>query len=335
VHLPIRSGPMADLVRRPEDPAAAWHGEADSLTLPWALNPSDGLLASANNRPTTTPMPVGFFFPGPERVERLYELLRAKDKLSIADLASLQQDTLSTAALALKTALVERIKADGGGLSEPAFTQSLAAWDGRYEADSPGPVFFETLLYHLALGLYAPEGEGAVAPAKSDWKYLTNYLVEDLDSLPQPRRASLLSAAVGDAADDSKRFASWGEMHRMRIGHILANFPVLGPFFTLEDYGVGGSRNTIFKTAHGLSDEKHSVGYGSEARQLSDLSDPDANWFVLLGGQDGWLGSQNFADEVALWREGRSIRMPLRAPSVASQFPAVLELKLGSPSRRS
>ena len=37
---------------------------------------------------------------------------------------------------------------------------------------------------------------------------------------------------------------------------------------------------------------------GSMARHVSDLSDPDANWFVLLGGQDGWFGAENFADQV-------------------------------------
>jgi penicillin amidase len=75
------------------------------------------------------------------------------------------------------------------------------------------------------------------------------------------------------------------------------------------------------KTGHGLVSGPHEVSFGSMARHVSDLSDPDANWFVLFGGQDGWLGSANFADQVPLWREGRSIRVPLRPATVAAEFP--------------
>ena len=60
------------------------------------------------------------------------------------------------------------------------------------------------------------------------------------------------------------------------------------------------------------------------------MSDPDRSEFVLLGGEDGWLGSANFADQVELWRQGRTITMPLTAAAVAAQFPTVTRLTPGS-----
>jgi penicillin amidase len=57
------------------------------------------------------------------------------------------------------------------------------------------------------------------------------------------------------------------------------------------------------------------------------MSDPDANWFVLLGGQDGWFGAENFADQVPLWRERRYIEMPLRAGEVAEEFGTAVRLE--------
>jgi hypothetical protein len=74
-------------------------------------------------------------------------------------------------------------------------------------------------------------------------------------------------------------------------------------------------------------DRRHHSSLGSMARHVSDLSDPDANWFVLLGGQDGWFGAENFADQVPLWREGRYIRLPLTEAAVARAFRHVLELR--------
>jgi penicillin G amidase len=110
-------------------------------------------------------------------------------------------------------------------------------------------------------------------------------------------------------------------MHHLRVGHVLQTVPLLGRWFVLEDLAVGGSRNTILKTAHGLVNQRHDTTYGSQARQLCDLSDPDLNWFVLLGGQDGWLGSANFADQVELWRQGRAVQMPLTEAAISAQFP--------------
>ena len=333
VHLPIReAGAPADLIRRAGDPAAAWRGEADALTLPWALNPPAGLLASANNRPAQTAFPVSYFFPTPERVERLYALLSAKEKLSLEDLAALQQDTLSPSALALKTALVAAIEAattDAAAPLQSSFLRELQSWDGRYEADRHGPVVFELLLSEVVQRLYG-SADGKVPATASDWNFLVHYLPQDLAARPEPGRRALLAAAVQAAAAASARTAKWGDLHRLRVGHALTGAPLLGRFFVLDEYGVGGSRNTIMRTAHGLVSGRHYVSFGSQSRQLCDMSDPDRNHFVLLGGEDGWLGSANFADQVELWRQGRSITMPLTAAAVAAQFPTVTVLRPGA-----
>jgi penicillin G amidase len=325
VHLPIRDpAPPGDLVRRATDPAA-WHGQADALALPWALNPPGGLLASANNRPTEMPFPVGYFFPTSERVERLYQLLRAKDKLSIEDLSALQRDTLSGSALGLKAALVGLILESRPPATASTFLAALQSWDGRYEAEQPGAVAFELLLYEIAQRLYTSADE-SVRAAASDWNYLVHYLPQDLAAQPGPVRKALIDAAIEAAAGASARYRTWGDVHRLRIGHALAGAPVIGRFFVLDEYGVGGSRNTIMKSAHGLVSGRHYVTFGSQSRQLCDMADPDRNEFVLLGGEDGWLGSANFADQVELWRQGRTITLPLSAAAVTAQFPTALVL---------
>lgn len=325
-HLPVRDPALpADLVRKPGDPAAAWHGEANAMTLPFVHNPPGGLLASANNRPAPTSFPLGFFYSGSERVERLYALLRAKDKLSIADLARLQQDTLSLSSLALKQALLPMIASSAAAKTAPAFVEQLRSWDGRYDADRTGPVVFETLLYELTKRLYANK-DGVVPGVNADWNYLIHYLPQDLAACPAAEREALIDAAVTAAAATSSKYANWGEIHRLQVGHMLAAVPVVGGPFVLEDFGVGGSRNTIMKTSHGLVNGRHYVTYGSQARQLCDMSDPDHNQFVLFGGEDGWLGSANYADQIALWRQGRTIPMPLTPAKVEAEFPTRLTL---------
>ena len=80
------------------------------------------------------------------------------------------------------------------------------------------------------------------------------------------------------------------------------------------------------KMSHGMVNGRHTATFGSMARHISDLSDPDANWFTLLGGQDGWIGSANFLDQLDLWQERRFIRMPLRPETFAREFPITMTL---------
>jgi penicillin G amidase len=61
------------------------------------------------------------------------------------------------------------------------------------------------------------------------------------------------------------------------------------------------------------------------ARHISDLSDLDRNYFVLLGGQDGWLGSTTFLDQVALWQQGKYITLPLRPETARATYPHVTQ----------
>ena len=83
------------------------------------------------------------------------------------------------------------------------------------------------------------------------------------------------------------------------------------------------SNETALKTAHNLTAEEHDSTFGSQSRHLSDMADPDRNYFILLGGQDGWLNSANFADQVELWRDGDFVQVPLRPETVQRSFERV------------
>ena len=76
-----------------------------------------------------------------------------------------------------------------------------------------------------------------------------------------------------------------------------------------------GNPNAPFSETHGAS-----------LRAIFDLSDPDANYFALLGGQDGWFNSSTFLDQFELWQRGDYVRLPLRPETVRTEFPHRTEL---------
>jgi penicillin amidase len=106
----------------------------------------------------------------------------------------------------------------------------------------------------------------------------------------------------------------------LRLAHPLGLIPMIGRRYRFADRPAAGTSESLMKTAHGLTNRRHGAAYGSVARHISDLSDPDANYFALLGGQDGWFGSGNFTDQVPLWQRGEYVVLPLLPASAAKNF---------------
>lgn len=313
------------LVLDPQRDGGSWHDIVTTSRLPRQVNPPDGIVTSANNQPPAADVPIGFFFSDDDRVRRLRQMLLDAPSIGVDDLKALQLDTRSIDAARMARTLSAMLSGHGEDVQTVADT--LAAWDGDYAVDARGPVVFELMLHGIVPALYGFDDADQVPTLTTQWSYLTEFLLADLVALPTDRRVALLRQAALEAAEQAERFPRWGDMHTMRVAHALSSAPLIGGRFVLDEYPVGGSRETPMKTAHGLVDGPHRATYGSQARHISDLADPDANYFVLFGGTDGWLGSANFADQIPLWRQGDYIRVPLTPATVRREFRQVMTLR--------
>lgn len=323
-HLPRRTAlPEHDPVLSPADADAAWHKRWDAMSLPLTLDPDCGYRVSANDRPQFTDAPLGFFFSEGDRAARLAQLA-ANEHIDLAALTDLQNDTRVPGAAGLADALAQRLnecKAD------KTLIEALRQWNGDYAADAATPVLFETLLHGIADRLQLQRAAQAGLGLDDEWGRHTRLLLPDLDALAPAHRHRVLLEAARDALRTARRFPTWGAMHRLRIGHLLSAIPLLGRRLVVAEWGAGGTRESPMKNAHGLVSGRHPVQYGAQARHLSDLADPDANHFVLLGGNDGWIGSANYADQIPLWRERRYLRLPLTEHGIEAEFPIRMELR--------
>lgn len=312
-----------DILTPPETVEAAWRNLLTTEDLPYAHNPPSGFLASANNRPAVTEAPIGIFFTPDERIRRLKSLLDDDSILDLEKLSAIQQDVYSPLSAELRDAIVARLDdldTDGAGLD------LLRAWDGRYEARSKGALAFEAFLEQFAPAVFEAVGRGAMYELFGELAYIRSAVRE---FLPQMSDAALRAAAKEALAAADKVAGEtrvWGDIHRLAVQHPLGFAPLIGGRYRFGDMPVSGSRETIMKTSHTLTTKRHNSFYGSQSRHLSDLSDPDANYFVLFGGQDGWINSANFADQVDLWRRGRFIEMPLTPGKIRALFPYVMHL---------
>ncbi|MHA1537279.1 MAG: penicillin acylase family protein, partial [Alphaproteobacteria bacterium] len=320
MRLPVRkAGNPRDLVLDPSRKSERWRGYLTVGQLPASYNPKPGYLASANNRPAPFRVPLGYFFSANDRVARMAQLMRGGTKIGIADLKAVQNDVYLISAVKLRDlalAKLSGLKVVAGDEAQKKLLAALEKWDGRYRVSSKGPVAFE-LFYHALSGrvgrrLYKPEIAGVMA-GQARAKAI---LALDIERLKPADLKTDLQAALASAADKFGAHKNWGEMHRLALRHPLGQLPLVGGRFRFVDVPAQGSNDTLWKTAHGATDARHDARYGSNARHISDLSDPDANYFVLLGGQDGWFNSANFTDQVDLWLTGKYVKVPLTLNAV-------------------
>jgi penicillin amidase len=303
----------ADIVS-PLAHAAHWVDYATAANLPAEIDPPEGFIVSANDRPPPADIPLGWFFSPIDRAERLTALLRDREAIGFAELAALQRDVAMPFALALRDRLC--VVYGASPLADPVF-DALHSWDGAYDAASPGALAFELVLAQLVTTV-TPPGRRALYSAVWHGRRL---LARELDALPPEQLSAAVQQAFAAARPIFIRLRHWGEAHRLRLAHPLGALPAIGRRFRYVDWPWPGSSDTVFKSAHGLVTGRHAVAYGSNARYLFDMSDLDGNHLVLLGGQDGVPGSAAFLDQAELFRRGEYVTVPLDPATARASFP--------------
>ncbi|HEX2150672.1 MAG TPA: penicillin acylase family protein [Stellaceae bacterium] len=311
--LPCRNrDPPADLVSPPAA-AAAWAELATMADFPEQRDPADGFIVSANDRPPIRDVPIGWLFAPPERAERLAMLLGSRARIGLADLAALQTNVAAASAARLRDRLCAILMPPPEKC--PVFA-ALAGWDGRYETGSAGALAFELVAARLIERL-VPQSARAMLGAV---RHGIELVAEQVDDVPPDRVAAALRAALAESRPEFRRLGDWGGAHRLHLAHPLARIPWIGRSWRGIDWAWPGSNETLLKAAHPPVNGRHATRFGSNARYVFDLSDPDANRVVILGGQDGAPGSAAFLDQAELFRRGAYIEVPLNPETARARF---------------
>ena len=315
-----------EFIKHVDRSAKSWDELADLASETEFKPIDDGLLVSANDPVTDASVPVGFLFDYGDRVRRLRHLAGAKASVTPEELVAMLRDTYSERA----EGLAKRFARDLAGLDAAPdlddLQHTLLGWDGFYSEESKGALAFELLLAELLPILFESEQFKLWRETLCQWNFIAGYLAPKIDSLAPDAWSEILRRAAHAANKTWNAEQCWGDAHRVQVAHTLANLPLIGKAYILDDLPSPGSRQTLYKTSHGPVNGRHHSDFGTMACFSSDLADEDANQFVMFGGQDEWMGSPSFADQVPLWRSGQSIRMPLRADTVAREFEDVMTL---------
>jgi len=240
-------------------------------------------------------------------------------KLTVVDMESLQNDTVSLPARELQE-LLKLAVAGGAGNANSGAAKLLLEWDCALTADSAA-----TSLYEFWVGELTDAVTKLVVPAEAQkaagrlWlprvvRELRNPRAEPFGGNPEARRNALLLETLREAekqisaklGPDPKNW-NWGRLHQVSFNHPLDVGDAMAKLFDRGPAARPGDGTTVNATSFPRG-SFHQVA-GASYREIFDLSDWDNAVGINVSGQSGQPGSVHYDDLLPLWLQGKYFPM--------------------------
>lgn len=318
-----------------------WTGFVPRIDTPHCVNPSQGYLASANQRPAPQQYPyyLGYEWDPGYRARRINQLLSTDDKIPIERMKTFQVDTYDTAAESMLPHLIAACKDDfEEGKLYAQILDILADWDFHTTVDSSVPTIWWKWLDRLRDAVWEDEWKVAgIEPQSESWGHtglnkwhpplevLEQLVVEKptskwFDDVSTESRETLrecASRSLRDAVDELRENLGidiaewkWGAVNCLRIDHLSGD-----PLFARGGHPLSGSDLTL--CARGTGGD---VSSGPTWRMVVDFSDLGGAVGIFPGGQSGNPQTPHYDDLIDIWARDEYISPPFYA--TAEEFPA-------------
>ncbi len=333
---PVRpDGGRGDEIRDGSRSASDWTGYVPLSEYPFALNPAQGFLASANQQPVDPRVNSRYFgsnWYSPWRAMRINQLLRADSAVTPEAMRRFQTDPGSPRADAFVPAFLDAAAAlHRAGRGDDTLRQAaalLSEWDRHYTRDNRRAVLFEAAmaaLPRLLLDELIPAStdstQGPVAlPQDAVILQLiadsSNAWWDDRRTLGVEGRTETLARALKAGLGRALREHGppegdgwlWSNAHHANIYHLLRM-----PALSALDLPVQGGPST-------LSPSPGRGTHGPSWRMLVELGPEVRAWGTYPGGQSGNPASRWYLDRLPRWAAGELDT--LQFPATPADLPA-------------
>jgi penicillin amidase len=307
-----------------------WQGYVPFAQLPTAFDPEYGILATANARisPDGFPYPLALNWDAPYRNERIWKWLSSHQKLTAADMLTLQMDAFSEVDHSLAQRFAYAI--DHSSAANTKLRQAadlLRSWDGVVSKDAVAAEIVDATKRALWPMVLEPK-------LGSDWQLYDwqskNFVQEEMVDkaspawLPQKYKSwdDLIAAAVVQGMTDEHAPASlrdwtYGSRHVINVKHPLyAMLPFFG-WTATGPHQLSGDETTVNHT-RGL--------LGASQRLTVDWGNIDGSTENIVMGESGDPVSPNYLDQWPSWYVGKTFPMPFTTQAVAAATQHTLRL---------
>ncbi len=322
--IPIRDGFDGSVPIPGWDGEHEWQGYVPTDTEPHLRNPVQAWFASANNlQMRNYPYPISHYYSMPDRMERLTQVLKSKDKFTLADFERLHLDQHVVIAEELLPILLHVLDDEPlPTLAEAAVTH-LKAWDYDAHPESVPAAIFHTHLGFLIESTFEPHlgNELYVKYRSNPWRTCNaiRRLIQTSDTVffDDPHTAEIESRddmivrTFMDAVEYLHELQGeditqwqWGSVHTLTVEHPISRaVKQLGGLVNRGPFPFGGSVATVNPGAYQLPHGQQ-VYAGSSMRFVYDMQNMHNAARIIPGGVSGNPLSPHYADQLPLWLEG-------------------------------
>ncbi|MCP3906171.1 MAG: penicillin acylase family protein [Planctomycetes bacterium] len=296
-------------------PGVGWDGPLDEAMRPRIVDPPEGILYTANNRTVDVAWArtLGNGWALGARASRIAELLRAKPKLSEADMLAIQLDTRVEVFDFYAMLILEMSAGSPAESRLGQARQHVSRWNGHADADQPAMRILNACRRGLHDALVTP----LVAPARKRdasfrfrWRRLEGTVRRLLEQRPEhllppgheswyafiratidKTLAGLIQRAPEDGLD-----RVWGADNMSAVRHPLTQaLPAFGAMLDMPAAPLSG---------HQLAVRVATPSYGASTRMVVGPSRPGSGYLHIPAGQSGHPMSPHYRDSHPAWLAG-------------------------------
>jgi penicillin amidase len=327
-----------------------WEGYIPFNELPRGINPEQGYVATANNRPVGDDYPYYIaldFTPG-FRVRRVTDGLLALDRPSAAEMAAVHREMVSIPAQAYVDFLKD---VEPRSPASAEARERLIQWDAKMDAGRVEPTIYsafrdallkEVLEINLGADLakasWNPEGRGlglfigrlkarlVEAIGQDDRRWLApGDTWRDIMSRALAKGVDDLIQRLGANQDDWR----WDRLHQARPKHTLsAAYPEMADLLDPPAIPHSGDGDTPLAGSYAAANFATVTGL-SVARYAYDLADWENSLWVVPLGSSGHPGSPHYHDQSETWRRVEMATMEYRWDGIIANSETQQVLKPG------
>ncbi len=297
-----------------------WQGYIPFNELPFAFNPPEGYIVTANNAvvgpeyPYTLSLEWDYGYRAQSIVDAITSAPGPIDSAYIQQMQANNRDMNAERLMPFLLAVP---------LSDEHLEETraiLADWDFQADMDSAPAALFEVFwknLLHLSFGDNLPDyyqpwggntwfevtGKLVDDPGHPWWDDVNTAATEDRDAMFALAFAAAVTELEDRLGDDPAAWA-WGDLHTLTLEHdVMSSFPGISALFNRGPFRAGGGSSIVNATGWSANgDTPYIIGSVPSMRMIIDLGNLQNSLTIHLTGQSGHAGHPHYADMTDLWR---------------------------------
>ena len=309
--IPVRSSGDGSIPYDGAKDEGEWKGFIPHAELPHVFDPPDGIIVTANSRVVGRDYPhfLSHVWSPPTRARRIYDLLTAKQKLTVEDFRAVQADSYTISGTTFAREVAKVAREAGLDAKDEKWRETVKlfeSWDGQLEPDARAP----RLAVEMAGAFRQKILAGALgADLAKEYRWPASAIFFDRVIQERPREwlpkefasyAELLDAAHRETresltkslgADETKW--TWGARLSVNFPHPLASVPLVGKAYQIAPFPQRGGGG-LFAAPN--------VGASVSMRLIADASDWDKTRHGIALGTSGDPRSPHWQDQLEDWR---------------------------------